>query len=432
MLTRCGQLGSIWTEAEVTSKRERTGSVKRLLWQILQSGFVAAAAVGASLASAQPAPGGQVQTAAQALSHDAADYARRHQVSQDEAARRLRAQQETVAVTDRLGERLKARLAGISIEHHPQYRISVLLTGSAPVLNQAELAAGSSLPVVFRLGASATREQVVAAIRQHQPALSTISRGLGFDPRTGELVLLVGGPDAQRTAEIDAEVEALTGVPVRVARAAGHRDLVQGGARVVGIDPLSGRRQACTTGFVVRNAVQTGIVTAAHCPDAVSYRNRDGSEVPLDFVAQWGARHQDVQVHLTSLADQPLFYADRRQGLARPVTGSRPLQSTRAGDTVCKWGESSGYGCSEIEFTDFAPPGELCAGLCEPVWVSVAGPHCKPGDSGGPVFLGTIAFGIAKGGSSSAGRCHFYYYMSTDFLPDGWSLAQESEVATKE
>jgi hypothetical protein len=70
--------------------------------------------------------------------------------------------------------------------------------------------------------------------------------------------------------------------------------------------------------------------------------------------------------------------------------------------------------------------------LCEPVWVSVAGPHCKPGDSGGPVFLGTIAFGIAKGGSSSAGRCHFYYYMSTDFLPDGWSLAQESEVATKE
>jgi hypothetical protein len=55
--------------------------------------------------------------------------------------------------------------------------------------------------------------------------------------------------------------------------------------------------------------------------------------------------------------------------------------------------------------------------------VTVTGPACKNGDSGGPVFLGATAFGILKGGNYAAdGRCNFYYYMSTDYLPPGWSL----------
>jgi len=57
------------------------------------------------------------------------------------------------------------------------------------------------------------------------------------------------------------------------------------------------------------------------------------------------------------------------------------------------------------------------------VWVAVSGPSCRAGDSGGPVFAGTIAFGIAKGANyARGGACSLYYYMSTDFLPTGWSL----------
>jgi hypothetical protein len=73
-----------------------------------------------------------------------------------------------------------------------------------------------------------------------------------------------------------------------------------------------------------------------------------------------------------------------------------------------------------VELTDYAPPGELCGGPCAPTWVTVSGPVCKSGDSGGPVFLGNVAVGITKGGSSSSTGCNFYYFMSTDFLPDGW------------
>jgi hypothetical protein len=54
------------------------------------------------------------------------------------------------------------------------------------------------------------------------------------------------------------------------------------------------------------------------------------------------------------------------------------------------------------------------------------------GDSGGPVFSGTIAFGLAKGvNRSAAGRCNFYYYMSTDYLPPPWRLMTPADSISR-
>jgi hypothetical protein len=198
---------------------------------------------------------------------------------------------------------------------------------------------------------------------------------------------------------------------------------IGGGSRVEGIDPQDGRRYACTTGFVVTDGSRTGIVTAAHCPDVLTYVDPRGGQIPLSFVGGWGARHQDVQVHLADQPLQPTFYADTKKSALRILSGSRRRESTRAGDAVCHRGETTGYSCSQVELTDYAPPGALCGGPCEPSWVTVTGPSCRGGDSGGPIFNGTVAFGIAKGGNyNRSGRCNFYYYMSTDYLPDGWRL----------
>jgi hypothetical protein len=179
----------------------------------------------------------------------------------------------------------------------------------------------------------------------------------------------------------------------------------------------------CTTGFVVTDGKRTGIATAAHCPDALRYLDPNEAEVPLSFVGQWGWSFRDVQIHESARAEQPIFYADAKGRAARRLATWRNRASTRAGDTVCHRGETSGYSCSEVELTDYAPPGDLCGGPCAPAWVTVSGPSCKGGDSGGPVFLGSTAFGILKGASyARSGRCDFYYYMSTDFLPEGWAL----------
>jgi streptogrisin C len=393
------------------------------IFALLAAAIAPALCASAVAARTEPAA---VETSAQALAEDANQYAAQFQVTRDEALRRLDAEQASVPATDAIAREFADRLAGMAIEHVPEYRVVVLLTGTQPVADRT--AAG--VPIVFRTGAKATRTQAIAAMKTHLidirselPGL----RGAGYDQRTGEIVLLIRPEDAQRLgiAAIRARAEQVGGVPVRVV----VNDLLEsnmeidGGERVEGLNGETGRRNICTSGFVVTDGARGGIATAAHCPDELTYLAPDGSSVPLAFAGQWGLAYQDVQINLSPDATEPIFRATSSAGSLRRLATWRNRGSTRAGDFVCHFGESSGYSCAEVELTDYAPPGALCGGPCEPTWVTVRGPGCIAGDSGGPVFSGAVAFGIAKGiNRSSSGRCNFYYYMSTDYLPPPWRL----------
>ena len=371
----------------------------------------------------------------EALAEDAAQYAAQFAVTPAEALRRLKAQQASVQATDAIAREFASRLAGISIEHSPQYRIIVLLTGSEPVADRT--AAG--VPIIFRTGAEATHSEAVAAMRRHLIDFRSElpgARGAGYDQRTGEVVLLVTPADAARFGAdaIRARAEQLSGVPVRISvnSLIESNMSVEGGVPVEGVNLLTHRRSRCTTAFVVTNGEVNAITTAAHCPDQLTYTNDEGSSVTLPMIGSWGAAYRDVQINGTSDAPQPSFYSDRSDGSLREVETWRSLASTRAGEFVCHYGESSGYSCATVELTDYSPPGELCGGPCSPTWVTVKGPSCIPGDSGGPVFSGDVAFGIAKGiNRDEAGRCEFYYYMSTDFLPPPWRLLTAGDVTSQ-
>ena len=381
----------------------------------------------AAMASAQPA-----ETQSEAIADDAAQYAAQFGVSLDEAARRLKAQQASVAATDAISREFAARLAGISIEHSPIFRIVVRLTGSEPVPDRA--AAG--VPIIFLTGAKATHAQAVDALRKHLIDFRTDLpnvRGAGYDQRTGEVVLLVTREDAIRLGlnAIRVRAEEVGGVPVRVVINELNESnmTVDGGGRVEGLNLLTNRRNLCTTAFVITNGETNAITTAAHCPDDLTYVDPDGTSVTLPMIGSWGAAYRDVQINGSADSPQPLFYSNRAAGTLRQLVSWRNVASTRAGDFVCHYGESSGYSCATVELTDYAPPGDLCGGPCSPTWVTVKGPGCMPGDSGGPVFGGEIAFGIAKGvNRASSGQCLFYYYMSTDYLPPPWRLLTVRDV----
>lgn len=371
-----------------------------------------------------------VQTEAEALEEDAEQYAAQFTVSADEATRRLKAEQESVSATDAIGREFSGRIAGISIVNSPDYHIEVLLTGNEPVAPRT--AAG--VPILFRTGARATHQQAIAALRRHLIDLRTDlpnARGAGYDQRTGEIVLLVTKEDAGRFGidTIRSRAERLGGVPVRVTvNELDESNMgINGGGRVEGLNLSTNRQNLCTTAFVVTNGETHAIATAAHCPDELTYVDRDGTRITLPLIGSWGAAYRDVQLNGTPDSPQPLFYSNRAAGTLREVVSWRNVASTRAGDFVCHYGESSGYSCSTVELTDYAPPGDLCGGPCSPTWVTVRGPSCVPGDSGGPVFSGEVAFGIAKGINREGGRCLFYYYMSTDYLPDGWHLLVSEE-----
>ena len=163
----------------------------------------------------------RVQTADEALARDAAEYARQFGVAPEQAMLRLRAQEASVVDTDRLRDLYRDRLAGIAFEHSPEYRIVVLLTGDGVVPDQVLRLGGMSVPVLFRSGALATGDRILSAIRTYQAAIrSRVASppGLGLDPRTGELVVVLSEPGAagEDLEQLDDELEALTGVPVRI------------------------------------------------------------------------------------------------------------------------------------------------------------------------------------------------------------------------
>jgi hypothetical protein len=387
---------------------------------------------------AHPAAAQLIQTREAALAQDAGEYARLYNVPQDEALRRLRAQDDSVTATDAIARRYRGRLAGISVQHRPDYRYIVYLTGDYPVADTRIIVGGTTIPLVFRTGAKASRDRVVWAITYHQAAIRAAlpsPPSMGLDPRTGELVVIVGNAVAAAdggAAAVDAKLEKLTGVPVQV-RVLERTDVnldLHGGGRLDGINPGDGKHYRCTTGFAVTDGVRSGITTAAHCLDDMTYYDPQRRPTPLSFVGQWGWGYHDVQIHSGAAPDRPLIYSDTARTIERPVELQRSKPSTRAGDFVCHRGESSGYSCAEVELLDFAPAGELCGGACLPTWVTVAGPSCKGGDSGGPVFSGTTAFGVVKGASYRRdGSCAFYFYMSLDYLPAPWSLLVDTGPA---
>lgn len=395
-------------------------------WGIVWS-FAAAAALITTGATAQP-----VETRAEAFAEDAIQYAAAFGVSPDEAVRRLKAQQVSVAATDAIASEFGDRLAGISIEHVPAYRIVVLLTGQEPVADRTT----DGVPIVFKTGAKATHAQAIDALRKHLIDLRADlpnARGAGYDQRTGQVVLLVTRADAERFGvdTIRERAEQVSGVPVRVIiNELNESNMsVDGGGRVEGVNTLTNRRNLCTTAFVITNGESNAITTAAHCPDELTYVDRDGANVTLPMIGSWGAAYRDVQINGSPDLPDALFYSNRGAGSLRRLASWRNAASTRAGDFVCHYGESSGYSCAMVELTDYAPPGDLCGGPCFPTWVTVKGPNCVAGDSGGPVFSGDVAFGIAKGvNRTNGGQCLFYYYMSTDYLPPPWRLLVASSV----
>jgi len=166
----------------------------------------------------QPA---RVQTRDEAVEQDAQGYARTFGINIEEARGRILAMQELRAVKSRIQQTYGSRLAGISTQHTPQFQVSVLLTGDAAVPAESISAGGLTVPVVYRTGARSTIQQLRAATKQHHAAILALlpnTQGIGISTKTGEVVVNVNATGAAATAAlaVDAELERLTGVPIRI------------------------------------------------------------------------------------------------------------------------------------------------------------------------------------------------------------------------
>lgn len=385
-----------------------------------------------SPASAQDAAGVDesvpVQTAEQALTTDAASSARDNNIAPDEAARRMRIRLDADERLAQIRGGLTARYAGGYIVHSPRYGVVMRLTGADAVAQQTLSLPSGEFEVRFETGAAATLDTLVRTITEKLPALRTAVptlQGAGVDERSGEIVLKVHAVGAAATTLLarDAELTTLVGQPVRIEAVAAPAQLtnIRGGTR------LFDATGWCTGAFVGQTSTSRVLLTAGHCNNPLTFEGNDGvTNYTMTYVSGIFDADQDVQYHRSTTAMLPEFWINT--STKRTLTGRRLRTSTYAGDELCHHGKATGYSCGLVTTTTFAPSfAGACGGLtCAPVWINLEGSSLRlnKGDSGGPVFVSTVAGGIQSSGSfnSSTGVAYYVTYMTTDTLPSGVSL----------
>jgi hypothetical protein len=292
---------------------------------------------------------------------------------------------------------------------------------------EAAIATDASVPVRVNASARLNRGQLQSELQRQRSRLEALP---GFDFATldesigGILVMLNGDPATQQAREAD--VGAILSVPFSVYFAPGgfKNTAIYGGMTTSELG-----RTWCMTGFsATRNSdSKSGVITAAHCnsPNQISIRDSGGTTYNL---AQ-GLRKEDNFADIMFLSGTPTATAQFRydsSGYLRTVTGTRSRSATAVsngtisspgttiGSFVCHLGQDyagSTYhvqSCGEVIATG-SPYGYDSTDKTSGGFVLVRNTQsgagtvrssgsgtlkCFRGDSGGPWFANTIAFGI--------------------------------------
>jgi hypothetical protein len=134
---------------------------------------------------------------------------------------------------------------------------------------------------------------------------------------------------------------------------------------------------------------------------------------------RWDA-NQDFAWYQTPGNDWPQFFDG--QGGLRNVTGI-VLRPNMSGGWHCHNGRTTGYSCGINDTIRFRPDPEECNGqICSDRWAAIIQDptiKCFGGDSGGPHFLGTVAWGTLSAGATSGtgpGDCTILVFMTAEQL----------------
>jgi len=142
----------------------------------------------------------------------------------------------------------------------------------------------------------------------------------------------------------------------------------------------------CTSGFIVGDGTGAeGPATAAHCSNSLS---DDGSA--LSFRGAHAGTHGDVQWHTGPQPEDSTFYAGSSATLETDPRRADAVAAPTVGQTLCTNGRTNKKQCQEVRRLG------VCNGpACN--LVQMGARRAAGGDSGGPVYFGTTAYGLHQG-----------------------------------
>jgi hypothetical protein len=338
------------------------------------------------------------------------------------------------------------------------------------VVETAEDIIASDVTLQVKYGVSAKRSlrQARIDLQSNQAALAKIPGLIQafVDEKTGEIVIFIDNADKDVRS---AEVASILSVPYRMESMPGGFQFT---AARGGQSLLLGGTRDCTSGFVAtrtRDMVK-GIVTAGHC-NASTYTIKDSTGtnivLTLDTATQKNPQlfpsvNLDLAFYAAGPADQTKlvgeFFAD--SVVSRKVTATATkalttasngdengLKGTTVGSYICHLGQtapgSTGYfqSCGEVVSKTGTPlSGSTATGNFVIVRNTQTGKgtvrttgngtlSCFPGDSGGPWFANTTAYGIQSacgwvGPDSTYPTTYVAYTSVEDFTALGLTIVK--------
>lgn len=346
---------------------------------------------------------------------DARTYAAEQGVPLEEAVRRLSLQDDLGDLDAELIAKEPGTFAGLWIQHQPDFRVVARFTQGGEQTIQPYVAGGSLDGLVEVLPASANLAQLEAAEAKARYLADRlgIPAESGIDIPNNRAYVNVtdreGFVSALRTANVSLPAEAAV---VQVDKLLTPSEDIYGGFRLI---PSSLPEDYCTSGFsAVRADGLTGITTAGHCRDSMTFR---GTPIYKQDRNSAFSGPYDVQFHTTpDFVDRAMV---RDQFGSRFITAGRGRLDEPVDSYVCHFGQGGAepeYACGYIRDRSYRPTSNEYNSPYD-TFVLVRNANADiddAGDSGGPWYTGGTALGLHSGGN----RAGVAYYMSITYFDD--------------
>ena len=295
---------------------------------------------------------------------------------------------------------------GIEAVHAPTFHIVLRFSGisNAEIANKAKAIADPDLLGVLKVGQAPYSE---SALRERGRELGASLVKLGFNANiainaaSGKIKILTADPSRLLATMKSKGLSLPTGIPVEQFSGITPTAFLPGGYF------YNGQTMSCTVGFTVRRAsdLVKGMTTAGHCDNSAYWSTVKASTWPhtigLIFRQEWIGNDLDVQWSTINSSEWEHSAQIFNGTSVVNITGG---QVDYVGLYACKYGRQTGRTCGTVDQWNYWSPGygwmpRLNRGSGSP-------PLNDFGDSGGPVFTGSLAIGSVHG-KDAAGNMYY-------------------------